>query len=870
MTLVPGTKLGPYEIVAPLGAGGMGEVYRARDTRLGRDIAIKVLPASFSKDPERLHRFEQEARATSALNHPNILAIYDIGQSGDSPYVVSELLEGETMGERLRSGAVSQRKSIEYAVQMARGLAAAHEKGIVHRDLKPENLFITREDRVKILDFGLAKLTRPETSSGMGTQAGTVSISTEPGKVMGTVGYMSPEQVRGEAADHRTDIFSFGTILYEMLAGHRAFQRDTMAETMTAILKEEPAELMALGTKIAPSVVRVVDHCLEKLAELRFQSAKDLAFALEALSGTSTPSSGATHMPSALVTGVGVKKYLLPMIGVVLILAAGIASYQAGKRLGQKSPPAFTRLSFRRGHISSARFAPDGQTVVYSGASDGAPLEILSTTPPSPESRGLGFTQADLMAISATGQMALSLKNRMIGAWIASGTLAVASLTGGAAPRSMLEGVEWADWSPDGKDLAVVRQVGAFNKLEYPIGNVLDQTSGWFSHIRMAPAGRMIAYIEHQSRAGDPGSIDLLSLDSNPNKKILSTGWNSAYGLAWSPDGKEIWFTATTEQSGRALHAVSLSGQVRLMDSVTGNPILQDVAPGGRVLLTLDNLRTGLISLAPGSKTPRDLSWLDFTALRDMSGDGNTILFDEAGEAGGEFGTIYLRKADGSPPVRLSTGLSTSLSPDGQWVLALEPNSAKGWDMVLLPAGPGEPRIVNRGPTYAQWSLLSPDGNRIVYSNNEPGHGVRLYVQSTKGGPAQAITDEGVSLIPYAHSISPDGKQVIAVAADQTFGLYSVETGQRREISGLTPGQAPIGWTGDGRSLYVYQPGEIPAKVYRLDLATGRSALVEELVPPDPAGVTFIRPPHFSSDGKSYAYSYTRILSDLYLAEGLK
>jgi dipeptidyl aminopeptidase/acylaminoacyl peptidase len=466
--------------------------------------------------------------------------------------------------------------------------------------------------------------------------------------------------------------------------------------------------------------------------------------------------------------------------------------------------------------------------------------------------------------------MAISLKNRMVGAWIASGTLAVTSLTGGAAPRSMLEGVEWADWSPDGKELAVARQVGPYDKLEYPIGNVVDQTSGWFSHVRIAPSGRMIAYIEHSSRAGDPGSIALLDLDSKSGRKVLSTGWGSAYGLAWSPDGKEIWFTATTAQSGRALHGVNLAGQVRLMDSVPGNPILQDVAPSGRALLTLDSLRTGLIALAPGSKTPRDLSWLDFTALRDMSGDGNTLLFDEAGEAAGEFGAIYLRKADGSPPVRLSTGLSTSLSPDGQWVVGYEPNSAKGWDLALLPAGPGEPRIINKTQSYAQWALLAPDGKNIIISDNEPGHGTRLYIQSTKGGPAKAITEEGVSLIPYAHSISPDGKQVIAIAADQTFGSYSAETGQRRAISGLAPGQVPIGWAGDGRSLYVYQPGEIPARISRLDLDTGRSTFVEELVPPDPAGVTFIRPPHFSGDGKAYAYSYTRILSDLYLAEGLK
>ncbi len=280
MTLAAGSRLGPYEILAPLGAGGMGEVYRARDTRLGREVAVKVIPAALSADPDRLRRFEQEARSASALNHPNILTIHDFGSHEEAPYVVSELLEGETLRERLSLGALSPRKAIESGVQIAHGLAAAHEKGIVHRDLKPENLFVTKDGRVKILDFGLAKLTHPEAGSGPLAEVPTLTRGTEPGVIMGTVGYMSPEQVRGQAADRRSDIFAFGAVMYELLSSKRAFRGDSAIETMSAILREEPAELLQSVTGVPPSLERIVRRCLEKNPEERFQSARDLAFAL--------------------------------------------------------------------------------------------------------------------------------------------------------------------------------------------------------------------------------------------------------------------------------------------------------------------------------------------------------------------------------------------------------------------------------------------------------------------------------------------------------------------------------------------------------------------------------------------------------------
>src|SRR6266545_111095 len=405
MTLASGSRLGPYEVLSPIGAGGMGEVYRARDPRLGREVAIKVLPASLSQDVDRLRRFEQEARAAGALNHPNITAVYDIGSAEGSPYIVTELLEGETLRGRLGVGALSPRKATDYAVQLAKGLAAAHEKGIVHRDLKPENLFVTRDGRIKILDFGLAKLKQPEERAGKSDLL-TATAGTEPGVVMGTMGYMSPEQVRGGSADQRSDIFSFGAILYEMLSGQRAFRGDTAADTISAILAREPPDLAQTNREIHPGLDRIVRHCLEKNPEERFQSARDIAFDLEALSGVSTPSAatGVHAFPE--------KKRRLAQLAIagLFLLASGVGiGVYGGKSVWLRPPPFYAQLTFRRGQIESARFAPDGQTILYTAAWDGKPLEVFVSRTESPESRLFGMVGADLLSISSSGEMALSL-----------------------------------------------------------------------------------------------------------------------------------------------------------------------------------------------------------------------------------------------------------------------------------------------------------------------------------------------------------------------------------------------------------------------------------------------------------------------------
>src|SRR5579872_6820 len=407
MALPAGSKLGPYEIQSPLGAGGMGEVYRARDTRLNRDVAIKILPASYSADPERLQRFAQESRAAAALNHPNILSIYDIGETNGAPYVVSELLEGETLRDRLRNGPLSSRKAIDYAQQIARGLAAAHEKGIVHRDLKPENLFITNDGRAKILDFGLAKFTRPDADAAkVSGDDPTMQVATEVGTVMGTAGYMSPEQVRGKAADSRSDIFSFGAILYEMLSGKRAFHGDSAADTMSAILKEEPPDLAETNRNVSPALERVVRHCLEKSPAERFQSARDVAFNLEALTDVSGSSrSGVKALPEQKP----VRRWMLPLVAGLLVVASWAGVYRYARRGVAVTNPTFHEITFRNGMIWAARFAPDGQTILYGAAWDGRPQEIFSTRFDSSDSRSVGLSPAQILSISSKGEMAISL-----------------------------------------------------------------------------------------------------------------------------------------------------------------------------------------------------------------------------------------------------------------------------------------------------------------------------------------------------------------------------------------------------------------------------------------------------------------------------
>ncbi len=691
MTLAQGSRLGPYEILSPLGAGGMGEVYRAKDPRLGREVAIKVLPASFSQDADRLRRFEQEARAAGILNHPNITAVYDIGTHEGAPYVVQELLEGETLRSDLVGGKFSPRKAIDYARQIAYGLAAAHEKGIVHRDLKPENVFVTRDGRVKILDFGLAKLTHAEEGS-LATSLPTATAGTEPGVVLGTLGYMSPEQVRGRPADARSDIFSFGAILYEMLSGKRAFARDSAADTMSAILKEDPPELSATNQNISTGLERIVRHCLEKNPEARFHSAHDLAFDLESLS---TVSSGA-QAPAIDPARPG--KRLPLWVAAASVLAVVAAAFWAGRLTkaasAQKpSVPLYNRLTFRRGNVLIARFAPDGQTIVYGAAWGGRPVEIFLARAGSPESRSLGLSNASLLSISSSGELAILLKKANLFGTVGSGTLARVPLTGGA-PREILEDVNMADWSPDGGELAVVLSRAGKTLLEFPIGKKIYESGAILTGLRVSPDGLRVAVIET-----DGSQSNILLFDKAGAVHKLLSQWIYVDSIAWHPSGKELWFEGVRTVPGVGTYAVALDGNIRVVQVTGSLDVLHDISRDGRVLVEREITTREIFFASVGDARERNLSWLEQSSVASLSPDGGVLLFSEQGESGGEKGAVYLRKTDGSPAVRLGDGRALALSPEGKWALALVPSDASP-RLVLLPTGAGEPRPIWRQASH--------------------------------------------------------------------------------------------------------------------------------------------------------------------------
>ncbi len=864
MPLASGERLGPYEILAPLGAGGMGEVYRASDSRLGREVAIKVLPASFAKDADRLRRFEQEARAAGALNHPNILAIHDLGTHDGSPYIVSELLEGQTLRERLTESPLPLRKALDYAVQTANGLGAAHEKGIIHRDLKPENLFITKDGRVKILDFGLAKLSQPEAMAGSASDAQTLATQgapvTHPGVVLGTVGYMSPEQVRGRASDQRADLFSLGTILYEMASGQRAFRGDSSVETMNAILKEEPPEISSANRAVPPALDRLIRRCLEKSPEERFQSARDLAFALEALSGMS--GSTVAHAPAEVGPA---RRWLLPAAALAIFAVVAGGSYFAGLwngRAGGASRVTFQPMTFRPQSIFRAAFAPDGKTIVYSSALAGNRPELFMLTADYPEPRPLGLKDAHLLSISSKGELALIIKAKYLGHRLFDGTLARMPL-GGGAPREVLEGVREAEWSPDGEKLAIIRTMGGKDRLEFPAEKVLYETAGYVSDLRFSPDGLRIAFFVHPFKYDDRGGVAVVDLSGKFT--LLTDGYWGLEGLSWALDGKEVLFSAGNSYSAFVINAVTLSGKLREALESAGGLTIQDVSRAGRWLVTRDDHRRDMLGLAPGAKTEQPLSFLDFSQPYDLSPDGRTLLFSEES---GVFGTNYavcIRKTDGSLPVRLGEGAAQALSPDGKWALAVVLTSPP--QLVLYPTGPGDPLKLNRGNleniASATWY---PDGKKILVCGNEPGQSSRCYALETAGGQLRPVTPENT----IRGLISPDGKQIVAQRSAGDYVLYSADGGELRKLPFLDAKDQLIRWSADGRSLFVFSVYFLPALVERVDLATGRRALVKRLVPQDLTGVLGITGAVLTEDASAYVYSYRQQRSSLFLVDGAR
>jgi Tol biopolymer transport system component len=836
----------------------MGEVYRAKDPRLGREVAIKVLPASFSQDAARLKRFEQEARAASSLNHPNIVTVYDIGDSAGSAYIAMELVDGASLRQMLASGPMPERKMLDVSAQIADGLAKAHSAGIVHRDLKPENVIVSRDGFVKLLDFGLAKPFAAPTDQ----ESGAPTIApTEPGTVLGTVGYMSPEQASGKTVDFRSDQFALGSILYEMATGKRAFQKGTGAETLSAIIREETEPVERTNPR-APAPFRwIVERCLSKDPEERYASTKDLARDLKSVRDHLSEATSHSGPISAVpVRGAGWRRLVPILVAAAVFGAAGLV---LGRRTGTTPQPTFQRLTFQRGTMNSALFGPDGEIVYYSARWEGQPARIFSLRPGTPESSPLPLPPANLLAISPSGEMAIQLEPRpSLSGFCPVGTLARVPLSGGA-PREILTEVSFAAWAPGGTELAVVHRVAGKERLEYPIGKVLYESAGWIQGPRFSPDGRAIAFLDHPGN-GDDGAVAVVDLSGK--KTDLAGDWATVQGLAWGPGGREIWFTAARQGIQRELFGVTPAGKLRLIRTMQGTPALLDLRTDGSALVTEDDYRSSVMAFLPGQTQGKDLSWFDWSSDRGLSTDGRQVLFDESGEGGGAAGAVYLRPTDGSAAVRLADGVGVAISPDSASVLTRA--LADPSHFVLVPVRTGQPRAFPPdGLGRPPYGTFFPDGSKFAFEASAPGKGTRLYVQELAGGPPKAISEEGVNASRLF--VSPDSRWIAAVGPDTRVHLYPVAGGASRALPGSVPSDYPAGWTADGKGLYVSRI-DIPCPVDLVDLESGSRKRFRDLAGSDAAGVTALGPARVTPDGKTVTIGLNRILSTLYRVRNLK
>ncbi len=847
--LTEGSTLGPYRILDHLGSGGMGEVYRAQDPKLERVVAIKVLHPALVHDQKAMARFRREAKAVASLSHPNILDIHDLGEDGGRIYAVMELLEGQTFRQIIQEGPSPLRKVRTWGIQVAEGLAAAHAKGLIHRDIKPENLFLTRDGRVKILDFGLVKtLLEPEDSSGENlTGPVPPPAVTQEGVVLGTVGYMSPEQVRGQKADTRCDLFSLGVVLVELLTGRHPFRRDSTADTLSSILKDDPFDSVSPGELLTPALERFFRRCLEKQAEDRFQHAKDLGFALEALPERTT----GTFLP--LRSRRRIWSWMKGAAAILLLVGLGAVGARMASPARDPGQPTFQRLTFQQGNLLNARFRSG--TVVYSAAWNNQPAELFTVRPDGTEDRPLRVPNAEVLASSPRGELALRISPYAISAPESSGTLAL--LTPDSGPtRPLLEGVLAADYGPKG--LAATqwqfssKTAKASYVLRYPLEKVLYTSPHFLSAVRVSPKGDALAVFEY-----DPtrklGRILRLDMSGHIQVLVENISWTLP-GMAWTPDGRELWYSLPPEEQPHfELWAVDAQGRRRMIRTDSTFYALHDIDPEGRCLIERSTSRSRLIVATQGGE--RDLSCWDQSSLGGISQDGQSVLFTESGEGARHQELVFYRSAHDQPAIRLGEGKAYALSPDRQWAAAWRKD--RPGRLFLLPTGTGLPR---------EWpvDLQSMDGCRFLPDNR---HLMLSGVTATGASRVLLLDGEtGATLrtLPSKGLTAQDGSGFL-VLKDGNLVEMDLEGQFHRTFPAKLPSLCnAVAWSGDKRELFVWNTKGLPHTLSALNLETGTLRTLRALPGRHTPGFLSVDRVLTSRDGETVAYSLREtVMSDL-------
>ncbi len=850
-----GRTIAHYEITGLLGKGGMGEVYRARDTKLGREVALKMLPAEMSRDPERLARFDREARTLATLQHTNVASAYGLEDTPEARFLVMELVEGEGLDALMARGPVPLAQARQIAAQIACGLDAAHEKGIVHRDLKPANIRITKDGTVKVLDFGLAKGWGGGDAADIANSPTMTGHATMQGIILGTAGYMSPEQARGQEVDKRSDIWAFGVIVWEMLTGQRLFEGSTTSDVMAGVLRAE-INHGALPADTPASIRRLLRRCLEREAKHRLRDIGDAALEL----GETRDDAPVAAAPAT--TSGSRNRPLLAAVLAVVIVGAVFATWAVTRRTagsGAEQPViSFDQKTFDQQVIYNARFLPGGQGIVYSGAEFGNRPSLMYLSGSAAVPRRIGPDDTHLLAVSKDGELAVLVDAKYNHHRVLTGTLASMSLDG--APRPLLENVRDADWGPNDQ-MAVARTVAGVDNLEYPIGNVLYETSGYVSDLRVSPDGKQVAFLDHQWRGDDRGRLKVV--DASRKVVTLSDDYWAVEGVTWTLDGRDILFCGTI--TGIKIEVLSVNLGERRVHRAMGCPSLitiLDLDPQGNWLVIDEMNIHGVAARPAGADHDIDLTWLDSCWAANLAPDNRTLVFTNG--RGGPNYAVAARTVDRSPLITLGEGAVQEVSPDGAWVSALVATPSR---LVVYPLGTGSPHVLETGSVVqfqrAQWF---PDSKHVFFTGNEASGPLRCYRQAIAGGPPELLGVQGAE--SYA-LLTLDGTAVLGQSSDAKWQLFPLAGGQPRPVTGLRAADEICAWNREGTAVYVTEQNNVPMHFIRVDLASGRREAAFTLGPESVPGLGRLNFPGPVLDpARGYAYGFQKTLSQIHVVRG--